>query len=41
MMPLKMEVAEGQADINGGVIDIDPATGKALHIERVWEKSMV
>ena len=35
------EVAEGQADIMGVTIEIDTATGKALRIERIYEKSRI
>jgi 2',3'-cyclic-nucleotide 2'-phosphodiesterase len=40
-MPLRMEVAETQADIMGVVLDIDTDTGKTLSIQRIWEKSLV
>ncbi|MBI9104655.1 MAG: TIGR00282 family metallophosphoesterase [Spirochaetales bacterium] len=34
-MPLKMEISENGGIINGVVINIDPATGRALKIKRV------
>lgn len=37
-LPLKMEVVDDNADINGVLVDIDTATGKALTIERISEK---
>lgn len=39
MMPLKMEVADGQADIMGVVVEINTSNGKALSIQRIFEKS--
>jgi metallophosphoesterase (TIGR00282 family) len=38
-MPLKMEVQNTAADIMGVYLEIDAASGKALRIERVREKS--
>jgi metallophosphoesterase (TIGR00282 family) len=40
-MPLRMEVSETQASIMGVVLNIDADTGKAISIERIWEKSAV
>ena len=38
-MPLKMEVAEGPADICGALLTVDPATGNGVALERVHERS--
>jgi 2',3'-cyclic-nucleotide 2'-phosphodiesterase len=38
-LPLKMEVVDDNADINGILVEIDTATGKALSIERVCRKT--
>jgi metallophosphoesterase (TIGR00282 family) len=38
-LPLKMEVVDDAADINGILVEIDTATGNALSIERVFEKT--
>jgi hypothetical protein len=35
MMPTRFGVGKGTVRINGALIDVDAATGKALHIERV------
>jgi metallophosphoesterase (TIGR00282 family) len=40
-MPLKMEVVNNPAELQGVIIDIDPATGKALNITRLKEKALV
>ncbi len=41
-MPLKMEVdASSPAEIQGVLLEIDPATGKAVRIERVRQASAV
>lgn len=40
-MPLRNEVSENAAWLQGVVITIDPETGKALSIERVREESVV
>jgi 2',3'-cyclic-nucleotide 2'-phosphodiesterase len=40
-MPLKMEVQNTPAEIMGVCVDIDTASGKAVRIERVREKSAV
>ncbi len=37
-IPRKFEPAEGKAMLNGVLIEIDEITGKALKIERVFEK---
>jgi calcineurin-like phosphoesterase len=34
-MPTKFEVASGRAVISGAVVNMNPATGKALSIERL------
>ena len=36
-MPSKFEVAEGNVILCGAIVEVDPATGKALKIERVQE----
>ena len=38
-MPLKMEVAEGPADICGALLTVDPVTGRGLSLERIHERS--
>jgi metallophosphoesterase (TIGR00282 family) len=40
-MPLKMEVADRTADINGVFLEIDTKTGKSLKIERIHETALV
>jgi 2',3'-cyclic-nucleotide 2'-phosphodiesterase len=40
-MPLKMEVPNSPAEIQGVLVEIDTATGKALKIERVRQLSAV
>ena len=35
MMPTRFGVGKGTVRINGVIVDVDTATGKALHIERV------
>ncbi|MBN1697861.1 MAG: TIGR00282 family metallophosphoesterase [Spirochaetales bacterium] len=40
-MPLKMEVADKQADIMGVLLSIDAETGKTVSVERIWEKSVI
>ena len=40
-MPVKFEVATGDVQLHGVIIDIDEATGKARSIERVQEKLAV
>ena len=37
-LPLKMEIAETALMINGVIADIDISTGKALSIERIYER---
>jgi len=37
-MPAKFDMAEGDVELQGALVDIDEATGKALSIERVREK---
>ena len=34
-MPLKMEVENSAAEIQGVLVEIDPADGKALSIQRI------
>ncbi|MCG3152141.1 MAG: 2',3'-cyclic-nucleotide 2'-phosphodiesterase [bacterium] len=34
-LPIRLEVARGAVKAHGVIIDIDPSTGRALHIERV------
>jgi hypothetical protein len=34
-LPTRFEVGEGQVLFNAAQIDIDPATGRALQIERI------
>lgn len=41
MMPARFGVGRGRVRVNGAVVDVDPATGKALSIERLvryWEE---
>lgn len=38
-LPLKMEVVDDTADIYGVLIEIDVSTGKAVSIERIFEKT--
>ncbi len=40
-MPLKMEVQNSPAEIQGAILEIDPATGRALRIERIRQPSAV
>jgi len=40
-MPLKNEVSNNPSYLRGVVVDIDPATGKALAISRIQEESVV
>ncbi len=40
-MPLKMEVQNSPAEIQGVLLEIDTSTGKALRIERVRQLSAV
>ncbi len=40
-MPLKLEVQNSPAEIQGVLISIDTATGKAISIERVRQLSAV
>jgi len=35
MLPVKSEVAEGNVQLRGLLVDIDPKTGKATHVERL------
>ena len=37
-MPTKFEMAEGDIQLHGAIIDIDEKTGKAESIKRVQEK---
>ena len=37
-MPSKFEVAQGNVILCGAIVEVDPATGKALKIERVQER---
>ena len=37
-MPVRFEVATGDAQVHGVIIDIDEKTGKARSIERIQEK---
>jgi metallophosphoesterase (TIGR00282 family) len=37
-LPVRHEVAEGNVWLSGALVEIDVATGRALTIERVWEK---
>ncbi|MCB2193934.1 MAG: YmdB family metallophosphoesterase, partial [Deltaproteobacteria bacterium] len=37
MRPMPFKVAPGPAAINATLVSVDPATGKATHIERVYE----
>jgi hypothetical protein len=37
-MPIKMEIAESSLMINGVLAEIDTSTGKALSIERIYER---
>lgn len=41
MMPLKMEVSESQAIIMAITVDVDIETGKAVAINRIYEKSLL
>ncbi|MEO7993694.1 MAG: TIGR00282 family metallophosphoesterase [bacterium] len=34
-LPIRLEVAKGPVKIHGVIIDLDPSSGKALHIERL------
>ncbi|MBT9137753.1 MAG: hypothetical protein DDT31_00292 [Syntrophomonadaceae bacterium] len=37
-MPIKLEAAEGEAELCGVILDLDPVTGKANSIERIQMK---
>ena len=37
-MPNRFDVAEGNVKLCGAIVEVDPATGKALSIDRVQEK---
>lgn len=39
-MPYPYDVARDNVHLSGVIVELDPATGKALGIERVWEKDM-
>ncbi len=36
--PVRLEVAKGNLMLNGLIVDIDPESGKANHVERIFEK---
>jgi hypothetical protein len=38
LLPSRFEVADGPAKLNGVIIEVDPATGHARHIERVQQR---
>jgi metallophosphoesterase (TIGR00282 family) len=38
-MPVRFEPAEGDPRLSGAVVDVDPASGRALRIERIHEKA--
>ena len=40
-MPLKMEVINSPAELQGVLIEVDSSTGKALSITRLKEKALV
>ncbi|HEY3368005.1 MAG TPA: TIGR00282 family metallophosphoesterase [Symbiobacteriaceae bacterium] len=39
-MPVRLEVARGPAILSGAVVDVDPATGRATAIQRIFEREI-
>jgi len=37
-MPVKFEMADGNPQLHGAIVDVDPATGRAVSIRRVQER---
>ena len=37
-MPVKFEMAEGDPELNGVIVEVNPETGRAIRIERLKVK---